>query len=49
MRSACEAEKADTLTSSFSKDSDLQKNFKTLMLLMLLMLLAKLCLQAFDV
>jgi hypothetical protein len=32
---------ADTLTSSLSKDSDLQKNFKTLML-------AKLCFQAFD-
>ena len=33
---------ADTLTSSLSKDSGFQKNFKTLMLL------AKLCFQAFD-
>ncbi len=33
---------ADTLTSSISKDSGFQKNFKTLMLL------AKLCFQAFD-
>ena len=33
---------ADTLTSSLSKDSGFQKNFKTLIML------AKLCFQAFD-
>ena len=41
MRSACEDEIADRRAHS-QKVSDLQKNFKTLMLL------TKLCLQAFD-